>query len=379
MRGRTSTLLAAAAWIVGSLVGSGALWADTLVYDQPYVFNGDRGLFSEADAGEQQAADDFVLDSSHDVTGVRWFGSYNSIGDPWAFGQTVRFTIRFFTMAGGVPATTPFYDVDVSATAMDSGLPQQESHTIYEFVVRDLPVVRLEAGVAYAVSILESDSRTPTLQFRWANAPSSSGDAAFFRRGDGNVWKFDNESNRFNHAFSLFADPPDCNGNGVPDAEDVVQGISGDCKDNAVPDECETDGDADGVPDACDNCPATANPDQEDLDGDGRGDGCDLCPGDPDNDLDGDGVCGDVDDCPDSDLSPTVVINGRDTGIENQVLANGCTIADLVNGPPTDPGKGTNKGKAGGNGGSVAKLAGELHKAGVITGPEFRDLLKAAR
>ncbi|MGE0388335.1 MAG: thrombospondin type 3 repeat-containing protein [Gammaproteobacteria bacterium] len=39
----------------------------------------------------------------------------------------------------------------------------------------------------------------------------------------------------------------------------------------------DPDADADGVPDATDNCPATPNPDQADADADGRGDACDNC------------------------------------------------------------------------------------------------------
>ncbi|NIT98767.1 MAG: hypothetical protein GWM91_26640, partial [Actinobacteria bacterium] len=42
-----------------------------------------------------------------------------------------------------------------------------------------------------------------------------------------------------------------------------------------------TDGDADGVGDDCDNCPAAANADQLDTDGDRDGDACDD---DDDND-----------------------------------------------------------------------------------------------
>jgi len=51
---------------------------------------------------------------------------------------------------------------------------------------------------------------------------------------------------------------PDCNGNGVHDAEDIAAGTSLECNSNGVPDECDIasgtsqDGNGNGVPDECD-------------------------------------------------------------------------------------------------------------------------------
>ena len=59
------------------------------------------------------------------------------------------------------------------------------------------------------------------------------------------------------------------------------------------------DGDADGVPDATDNCPDTANPGQADTDADGIGDACDP-QDDTDTDTDGDGERDATDNCPDT-------------------------------------------------------------------------------
>jgi len=51
----------------------------------------------------------------------------------------------------------------------------------------------------------------------------------------------------------------------------------------------------------------------------------------PPPDSDGDGLADDVDECPTSDFSPTVVINGVDTGIPNtDINPAGCTFADLI-------------------------------------------------
>ena len=48
------------------------------------------------------------------------------------------------------------------------------------------------------------------------------------------------------------------------------------------------------------------------------------------NDADGDGIPDDEDECPNSNLSPTVVIAGCDSGVANTLLETGCTVSDLI-------------------------------------------------
>ncbi|GMW00070.1 MAG: hypothetical protein AMXMBFR84_12080 [Candidatus Hydrogenedentota bacterium] len=84
---------------------------------------------------------------------------------------------------------------------------------------------------------------------------------------------------------------PDFDDDGIPDADD-------NCPTTANVSQLDTDGD--GAGDACDNCLSTANPDQLDTDGDGLGDLCDSCTGDPNldqADMDGDGVGDICDNC----------------------------------------------------------------------------------
>ena len=58
----------------------------------------------------------------------------------------------------------------------------------------------------------------------WAQVPTTAGPANVYNAAQMN-WPFS----------------PDCNANGIPDAQDIAGGTSTDCNGNAIPDECETD------------------------------------------------------------------------------------------------------------------------------------------
>ena len=69
----------------------------------------------------------------------------------------------------------------------------------------------------------------------------------------------------------------DCNGNGVPDDEDIANGTSQDCNDNGFPDECEHGADCNnnGIPDECD----IVNGISADCNQNGVSDDCDIAAG----------------------------------------------------------------------------------------------------
>ncbi|HNO77260.1 MAG TPA: choice-of-anchor Q domain-containing protein [Phycisphaerae bacterium] len=66
---------------------------------------------------------------------------------------------------------------------------------------------------------------------------------------------------------------PDCNNNGIPDAEDIASGTSEDCSLDGVPDECDPDCNQNAIPDSCDiastssnDCNHNAVPDECEID-----------------------------------------------------------------------------------------------------------------
>jgi len=91
------------------------------------------------------------------------------------------------------------------------------------------------------------------------------------------------------------------------------------------------DSDNDGIPDVTDNCPNTANPNQEDIDGNGIGDACDDC-----IDVDGDSICDDVDNCPDTPNANQEDTDGDGVGdaCDDCLDTDGDTICDGIDNCP---------------------------------------------
>jgi hypothetical protein len=89
-------------------------------------------------------------------------------------------------------------------------------------------------------------------------------------------------------------------------------------------------------------------------------------------DTDGDGIPDDEDECPNSGLGETVVIDGCDSGVENHLLDGGCTITDLI-AECAAAAKNHDKFVS-----CMAHLINDLKKDGEITGKEQGAILSCA-
>ncbi|WP_412063067.1 thrombospondin type 3 repeat-containing protein [Rubrivirga sp. IMCC45206] len=161
----------------------------------------------------------------------------------------------------------------------------------------------------------------------------------------------------------------DGDGDGVPDDADncpsTPNANQADNDGDGIGDACDPDDDNDGVDDGLDNCVLTANPDQADFDGDGAGDACD-------DDDDNDGVSDDDDAFPFSDLGPTVIVDGEDSGVGNQLLPTGATFNDEIGACAADAAN------HGGFVSCVSALTNTWKDAGLISGRDKGRIMRAA-
>ena len=82
------------------------------------------------------------------------------------------------------------------------------------------------------------------------------------------------------------------------------------------------------------------------------------------SDRDSDGISDEFDDCPESNLNNTVVIDSCDSGVRNTLLESGCTISDMIAGLTEG------SGNHGDFVNSVSHMTNGLKKANIITGTE---------
>jgi Thrombospondin type 3 repeat len=100
-------------------------------------------------------------------------------------------------------------------------------------------------------------------------------------------------------------------------------------------DACDSDDDADGVPDNSDNCRIDHNPDQADTDGDGYGDACPPKHSEPDVGKQSDNIIDDDDNC-DFDYNPEQSdLDGDDIGDACDSDRDGDDIDDPYDNCPT--------------------------------------------
>jgi len=151
----------------------------------------------------------------------------------------------------------------------------------------------------------------------------------------------------------------DCNGNGIPDDQDIADGTSQDCNANEIPDECEldfglaADCNANGIPDDCDiadgtsgDCSGNAVPDEcePDCNENGEPDDCDIV-NEVSQDCDENGVPDECEpDCNQNEVTDACDIAiGSSTDFNNNAIPDECEESRTIyidDDGPHDPGPG---------------------------------------
>lgn len=163
-------------WIA-LLAGASATHAQDLVFDSGITDPVINAAGSDFDQASQLAAR-FALALDEDVNVLRWVGVYGLVGGPTPLDD---FSLRFFSITGGILAVDPAFEPVATVTRVRTGTFGGFPLFTYEAT---FPVVGLDAG-EWAVSIV-NDSVGFADDWYWAMAEGQEDNA--FRTADGAPW-----------------------------------------------------------------------------------------------------------------------------------------------------------------------------------------------
>ncbi|MHC5110076.1 MAG: proprotein convertase P-domain-containing protein [Planctomycetota bacterium] len=207
-------------------------------------------VHSDADYGTR-AAESWWSSREQAVHRIGWWGAYESVRggfecDPIPVDD---FVIRMYGDRGGLPGRllrTVFAGEAVGRMATGETLTLVGRHEEYAYLYELAQPWEVEAGQTYWIEI--TNDALDGCAWSWETAPDSG-------PGDGtSLWDpfgFRYELYPFDLALCVFP-YPDCNGNGIPDAEDIAKQQSVDCQADGIPDECQNDANSNGIADECD-------------------------------------------------------------------------------------------------------------------------------
>lgn len=159
---------------IGTLFGICSMSVNASLYSQSPLENGD-GILSELDQGAQ-VADNFQVSQNSDLTGIRWWGSY----DTSPAGISENFVVNIFSDDAGAPGTAlaTFDFNSLAGTRTDTLKTDLFGSSIYEYFIDISTAAKsLMATTTYYLSVVHDDQvGDPNSLLNWYWLESAAGD-----------------------------------------------------------------------------------------------------------------------------------------------------------------------------------------------------------